>query len=60
MHAFVQIIVLMVLIFVIPGWLVVNYQILTQDVPLVDGKCPAFSDGGDCYRFNPWYASEVY
>jgi hypothetical protein len=50
----------MILIFVIPGWLVHNYEILTYPVKKVNGVCPAYSDDGDCYEFNPWYASEVY
>lgn len=50
----------MILIFVIPGWLVHNYEILSVPVAKVNGICPAYEDDGDCYAFNPWYASEVY
>jgi magnesium-transporting ATPase (P-type) len=34
-HAFIQIIMLLVLIFVIPGWLVHDYEILQKNIPFV-------------------------
>lgn len=34
-HAFIQIIMLLILIFVIPGWLVHDYQILQKNIPFV-------------------------
>jgi len=53
---------LLVLIFVIPGWLVHDYQILQTPLALKDGVCHGFSqdDGKTCSELNPWFASEVY
>jgi hypothetical protein len=65
-HAFIQIIMLLVLIFVIPGWLVHDYQILQTKLAFttVDGikTCSGFHQVKDdeCSLLNPWYASEVY
>jgi len=59
-HAFIQIIMLLVLIFVIPGWLVHNYEILQMPLTKVNGVCEGYESDDTCTLINPWYASEVY
>ena len=58
---------LLVLIFVIPGWLVYDYEILQTKLDFVkdaEGNeiCNGFyqKDSHSCSLLNPWFASEVY
>lgn len=65
-HAFIQIIILIVLIFVIPGWLVYDYEILQTnlDFKTINGEkiCEGFYQKSEntCSLLNPFFASEVY
>lgn len=70
-HAFMQIIMLLILIFVLPGWLVKDYLVLQQPfalTPTVDAIgtktdiCEGFWQPKfkTCTKLNAWYAAEVY
>lgn len=66
-HAFMQIIMLLVLIFVLPGWLVHNYEVLQHPLAFTKDTagnkvCAGFyqKKEDECSLLNPWYASEVY
>lgn len=72
-HAFMQIVMLLILIFVLPGWLVKDYLVLQSPHPLSTGIdiTPSIALNGDCDGFwqpkfktctklNAWFASEVY
>lgn len=72
-HAFMQIVMLLILIFVLPGWLVKDYLVLQSPHPLstgtditssiaLDGNCDGFWQPKfkTCTKLNAWFASEVY